>query len=122
LLSTHLDLGSVWSIALRVDRLLPDASDALMVDRVHPGHPAGLRTAVRPGDVLAAVDHVPLRRAPLVHLADALRAAASDQRGRMQRLSFRGGREVYAVNSPKMMIVTFFFNRPPALTEKVVRL
>ena len=122
LLSTHLDLGSVGSIALRVDRLLPDASDALIVDRVHPGHLAGLRTAVRPGDVLAAVDHVPLRRAPLVLLADALRAAVSDQRGRMQPLSFRGGSEVYAVDSPRQLLPGAVLTSTRALPCREARL
>jgi hypothetical protein len=99
-----LNLGSVGSIALRVDRPQPDAPDALVVDRVHPGQLADLSIAVLPGDVLAAVDRVPLRRAPLAQLADALRAAPPDQRGPMQRRSFRRGSEVYAVDSPRQFL------------------
>jgi hypothetical protein len=119
--TARLNLGTIGAISLHVDRAEGDAGAVLVVGDVTPGRLADLAAVVKRGDVLAAVDGTPLRRtdAPLAHLAATLLPSPRAQRSPVQRLSFRRGGEVYAVDSPRQLLPECVL--PPSLMAEALR-
>lgn len=119
--SACLNLGSIGSIALQVDKGRRGSGAQLVVDHVRPGQLADLGGVIKRGDVLTAVDGTALRRsdAPLASLAESLLASPRARRSPMQRLNFRRGSEIYSVDSPRQLLPECVL--PPGLMAEALR-